>query len=120
MRGIDVPGLDEATRLLRAPAGIGAVHEPAPVIHEAVQVASCASEALTEVLTGDVQELGADHVTDLEDVTQDVGEALLAVETEEHAGGARDSRLIDQQSPSTGSARSSGGSKSGVASSPRP
>jgi hypothetical protein len=78
--------------------GLARFTSPALVIHEAVQIAPCSSEALPEVLTTDVQELGADHVTDLEDVAQDVGEALPAVETEEHSSGARESGLGDQQS----------------------
>src|SRR2546425_10014529 len=54
--------------------------------------------SLPEVLAADFEELGADRVADLEDLTKDVGQALLAVETEQHPGSAADSRFIDEQS----------------------
>src|SRR2546425_9050812 len=47
--------------------------------------------SLPEVLTADFEELGTDRVADLEDLTKDVGQASLAVETEQHPGGAADS-----------------------------
>src|ERR1700726_4910541 len=44
--GIDVPLLDEAAGLLWATAGIVLVHQAALVVHEVVQVAAGASQAL--------------------------------------------------------------------------
>src|SRR6266705_6064120 len=102
MLGIDITGFDESAGLLRAPARIRAVHEAALVVHEAVQITSSSCETLTKRVAADVQQLGADCVTDLEDRAKDVDQTLPAVETEQHAGRAGDPRFVDQQ---TGVAR---------------
>ena len=62
--GIDVPLLDEAAGLLRATAGIVLVHQAALVVHEVVQVAAGAGQALAEVVGGHFQHLGPDCVAD--------------------------------------------------------
>ena len=59
---VNVTLLDEAARLLWAPARIALVHEAALVVHEAVQVSASAGQALTEVFRGHFQDLGADGV----------------------------------------------------------
>jgi hypothetical protein len=50
VRRIDIAGLDEAAGLLGAPAGVRSIHEAALVVHEVVQVAPSAREALPEGL----------------------------------------------------------------------
>src|SRR5256885_14813752 len=47
--GIDVAGLDEASRLLLAATRIGRIDQPALVVHEVVQIAARTGEPLAEV-----------------------------------------------------------------------
>src|SRR5882724_5790042 len=74
--GIDVAGLDEAAGLLLAAARIRRIHEPALVVHETVEIAACPREALAEVVTADLQQLGPDGIADLQDVAEDVDQPL--------------------------------------------
>src|ERR1700722_876446 len=60
--GIDVPLLDEAVGLLRATAEIVLVHQAELIVHEVVQVAAGASQALAEVVGGNLQHVGTDCV----------------------------------------------------------
>src|SRR5947209_6960795 len=62
MVGIDVPLLDEAPSLLRAATGVVLVYQTALVVHEAVEVAARAPQALAEVVGGHLQHLCADRV----------------------------------------------------------
>src|SRR5919204_6125149 len=50
LRRIDVAAPNEASGLASAPAGIGLIHEPALVVHEAVQIATRPRESLPKVL----------------------------------------------------------------------
>ena len=93
---IHVAGPDEASGLPGAAAGVGRVHEPARVVHEAVQVPARPGQSLPEVLGTDLQQLGAERVRDAEDLAEDIEHALLAVETEQHAGGAAQARLVHE------------------------
>src|SRR5258707_13829087 len=56
---IDMPMLDEAPSLLRAATGIVLVYQTALVVHEVVQVAAGAGQALTEVVGGHLQDFAA-------------------------------------------------------------
>src|SRR6266566_2734375 len=111
--GIDVPGVDEPVSLLRAAARIGAVHEATLVVHEAVQVTSRSSETLAKRVAAHVQQLGADHVADLEDRAEDVSrcprsrQSSMPVVQVIRASSTR-------RRTSTGTVRSSGGSRSGM------
>ena len=73
---IDVARLHEAACLLRTAAGIRPIHEPAPVVHEAVQVPACAGQSLAEILAAGVEEIGPDPVCDFEDRTSRGGRVL--------------------------------------------
>src|SRR6267142_6580106 len=69
---IHVTRLHEAAGFLGASAGVGRVHEPALVIHEAMQVAARAGQALPEPVRGDREKFGTDRVGDPEDLSEDV------------------------------------------------
>ena len=97
MVGIDVAVLDEAPGLLRAAAGIALVHQAALVVHEAVQVAAGAGQALTEVVGGHLQHLAADRVAGAEDLAEREDQPLLAVQTEQHAHRAAVLGFLDQK-----------------------
>src|SRR5262249_8753035 len=79
-------------------------HEPALVVHETVEVATGAGEALPEVVGRRLQEFGADRVADPEDVAKDIGQALLSIETQQHARGAADPRFVDENPEVRGNA----------------
>ncbi len=57
---VDVAGLDERLRLLRAAARIGRVNEPALAMHELVKVAPRPRELLAEAVAADLEQFGAD------------------------------------------------------------
>src|SRR5262249_1774123 len=59
--GIDMPFFDEASRFLRAAAGIVLVHQAALVVHEAVQVAASTSQALAGIVGGSAPRLGPER-----------------------------------------------------------
>src|SRR5437899_13075902 len=69
---VHVARLHEAARLLRTAARVRRVHQPAPVVHEAVQLTARAGDALAEVRTADLEELGSDDVGPLERLSQHV------------------------------------------------
>ena len=94
---IEVAQLDEALGLPGAAARIGCVDQAALALHEVAQVAPRSGELLTEVVAGDVEQLGSDAIGDPEDLTEHVDEALLAIEAEQHGGRAADLRFLDQQ-----------------------
>jgi hypothetical protein len=94
---IDEAGLHEALGLLRAPAGIGFVHQAALVVQEIVEIAPRPRQLLPEVVAADLQKLGADEIGHAEDLAEDVDEALLAVEAQQHARGAADPGFVHQQ-----------------------
>ena len=52
MTGIDMPRLDEALGLLRAAAGVVCVDQTALTVHELVEVAAGAGEALPDIVSG--------------------------------------------------------------------
>ena len=56
-----------------------------------------AGQSLTKVLAAHLQQLGRDGVRHLEDLTEDVGQALLTVETEQHGVRASDLDFFHQQ-----------------------
>ena len=87
--GIDIACFDEPAGLPAPPAGIGAVHEAALVVHEAVQAAARASQSLPEIGATDLLQFGPDRVSHREDLSEDVDQALLAIEAEQHAHGPR-------------------------------
>src|ERR1051326_1225693 len=95
--GVHVAGVDEPAGLLRTSTGVRWVYEPALAVHEAVKVSACAGQTLAEVVSTDLQELSANGVAHSEDLAEDVCEALLAIEAEQHSRGARDHRLDDEQ-----------------------
>src|SRR5690349_16588769 len=77
-------------RLLASPefTGIRRVHESALVAHETVEIPPSARETLTEVLAADLQQLRPDRIAHVEDLAEDVRQALLPIEAKEHPGGA--------------------------------
>src|SRR5437016_12100727 len=87
---IEVPGPGESLRFLRTAAWVRRVHESALVLHERVQTATSARQLLPEVVAADVEQLRPDSVADAEDLSQDVDEALFAVEAQQHARRASD------------------------------
>ena len=97
MLRIEIAQLDESLRLFRAAARIGVIHQSALALHEVAQVSPRASQLLTEVVAGNVEQLGSDAVGDPEDLTEHVNEPLLAIEAEQHGGCAADLRFFDQQ-----------------------
>src|SRR5262249_31887317 len=78
---IDLALLDEPAGLLRAPARVGRVHQPALAVHEVVEVAAGAGEGLAEVVGSDLQDLAANGVTDAEDLAEGENQPLPAVQT---------------------------------------
>src|SRR5947209_6856315 len=86
---INVARLHEAPSFLGTTARIRPIHKPAAVVHEAVQVAARADESLAEVLATDLEQLGPDGIGHLENLAQDVDQALFPIEAEQHARGAR-------------------------------
>ena len=77
--GIDVPGFDEASGLLRAPAGVVLVHQAALVVHEAVEIAAGAGQALAEVVGGHFQNFTTDRVADAENLPKREDQSLFSV-----------------------------------------
>src|SRR6266545_5582650 len=53
--GVDVAGLDESLRLLRAAARVGRVDQPALPLHEVAQVAACPRQLLPVVVAARAQ-----------------------------------------------------------------
>ena len=96
MVGIDVPMLDKSPRLFRAATGIALVHEPALVVHEAVQVPASPGQALTEVVRRHLQDFAADGIGGAEDLAQRKDQSLLAVQTKQHSHGATILRFLNQ------------------------
>src|SRR5438552_691704 len=82
--GIDMAVFDEPPGLLWAAAGVVPVHETALAVHEAVQVAAGAGQALAEVVGSHLQHLAADGVAGTEDLAEREDQPLLAVQAEEH------------------------------------
>src|SRR5262245_15055000 len=81
IRSLPIADLDQSTLL----------------VHEAMEILPCPRELLAEVVAADLQELGADAVRDVEDVSEDVNEPLLAIQTQQHARGAADARFVDEK-----------------------
>src|SRR5438128_5880540 len=93
---IDVARLHEATGLLGAPARVRSIDESALVVHEVVKVASRTGQTLAKVFAADLEKLGGDRVAHLEDLPEDVDQALAAIETQEHPGRTGDPGFVDQ------------------------
>src|SRR2546421_7682732 len=106
--GVHVAGVDEPAGLLRTSTGVRRVYEPALAVHEVVKVSACAGQTLAEVVSTNLQELSAHGVAYSEDLPEDVCQALLAIEAEQHSRGAGDHRLGDEQASIRGAARSIG------------
>jgi aspartyl-tRNA synthetase len=62
-----------------------------------VQVATSSGQALAEVLAAGLQQRGADRVRHAEDLAEDVDHALLAIEAEQQAGRATETRFLDDE-----------------------
>src|SRR5712664_2063226 len=86
---INVARLHEAARFLGTTARVRPIHKPAAVVHETVQITARAGESLAEVLAADLEQLRPDGIGHLENLAQDVDQALLSIEAEQHAGGTR-------------------------------
>src|SRR5437764_11810919 len=67
MLRIEVAQLDESLSLLRAAARIRGIHQSALALHEVAQVSPRANQLLTEVVTGNVEQLRSDAICDAED-----------------------------------------------------
>jgi len=61
------------------------------------QVPAGAGQPLAKVLATNLQHFGRDCVGYPEDLAENVSEALLTIETQEHAGGAAAHSFVDQQ-----------------------
>src|SRR6202022_3404597 len=94
---VHVASLNEAAGLLGAPARVGLIDESALVVHEAVEVPAGTGQALAVVLTADLEQLAAADIGPLKDLAEDIDQALLAIETEEHARRAADSGFLHQE-----------------------
>src|ERR1700739_4998730 len=86
--GIDVACLYEATGLLGTPAGVRLVHQSALVVHEVAQVSPRTGQALSKVVGSDLQHLSSNGVAQLEDRTEDKGQALFTTKAKKHSQGA--------------------------------
>jgi hypothetical protein len=95
--GIDVASLNETAGLFGASAWIRRIHQAALVVHEVAQVPPSAGQALAKILRGELQYFGGNSVVDAQDGAQNVGQALLTIEAEQHSGGARKHRLSYEQ-----------------------
>jgi hypothetical protein len=80
----------KSARLLGASAGVCAVHQSALIVHEVAQVWAGAGQSLTKVIASDFRHLGGYDIGDPEDPTEDVGQALIPIEAEEHTGRTSD------------------------------
>src|SRR5262245_11030557 len=97
MMGVDVPRLDESPSLLRAPAGVVLVHQTTLIVHEAVEIAADARQALAEVVGGHFQHFASNGVAGAEDLAEREHEPLLAVQAEQHPHSAADFRFFYEQ-----------------------
>ncbi len=93
---IDVTGVDEALSFLGATAGIVRVHQSALAVHELIQIAAGTREALPEVVGRHLQDFATNGVARSEDFPEREDQSLLAVQTEQHPGCARDFGLLDE------------------------
>ena len=91
------PALMNACVFFAQRQGLAAFTRPHWSCMKLVQVASGTRELLAEVVAAHLQELAADGVGHAEDLAEHVDQPLLAVEAEQHAGRAADSRFVDQQ-----------------------
>jgi hypothetical protein len=85
-------------------------------VQKIVEIAPGPRELLPEVLATDLQERGPDEVGHSENLAEDVNQALLAIEAQQHPRGATDSGFVHQQLHIAGTDLGSGRSISGVAS----
>ena len=83
---IDVTGVDEALSFLGATAGIVRVHQSALAVHELVEIAAGARQALPKVVGRHLQDFTADGVARTKDFPQREDQSLPAVQTEQHPG----------------------------------
>src|SRR5262245_3120074 len=90
-------GFNEALVLLRTPARICFIHQAAFGIEKVVEIAPGPRKLLPEVLTTDLNELCTYDVGHAEDLSEDVDQALLAIETEHHSRRAADSSFVHPQ-----------------------
>ena len=83
---IDVTGVDETLSFLGATAAIVRVHQATLTVHELVEIAAGAREALPEVVGRHLQDFATDGVARSEDFPEREDQSLLAVQTEQHPG----------------------------------
>src|SRR6201998_4804706 len=86
--GIDVACLYEPPRFLGTPAGGCLVHQSAHVVHKVAQVSPRTGQALSKVVGSDLQHLSSNSVADIEDRTEDKGQALFTIKAKKHSQGA--------------------------------
>ena len=108
------PVLDESASLFWATTGIALVHEPALVVHEAVQVPARAGQTLTEVVGSHLQDLAADGIAGAENLAEREDQSLLAVQTQQHSHRAAVLASSTRSGTATGTLFGSGKSRSGV------
>src|SRR6266540_845085 len=99
---------DEGAGLAGAAAPIPGVHEPAVPLRELQELAAGPGEPLTEVVRGELQDLGRERVADLQEVADDEVQSLFAVEAEQHPQQAGLLRSLDEQ-PRVGGRGGEGG-----------
>ena len=97
--GIDMASLNETAGLLGTSAWIRRIHQAALVVHEVAQVPPSTGQALAKVLRGELQYFGGDGVADAQDGAENVSQALLTIEAEQHSGGTGKHRFSYEQIP---------------------
>jgi hypothetical protein len=74
-------------------------HQAAPAIHPAIEIRPSAVEPDSEVPRRRSEDLRAERVRNAEDGAEDERDALLSVETHEHAARAAKAQLLSSRSP---------------------
>lgn len=97
MVGIDMPRLDETSRLFCTAAGVIGIDQTTLAVHELVKITAGAGEALAEVVGGDFEDVAADLVSDSQNFAEREDQPLLAVKAEQHPHRAGNFRLLNKE-----------------------
>ena len=111
---IDKACLDESAGLANTFAVIFGIDEAAVVAQIFVEIFARAGENLAEVGGGEIDDLGADLITDLEDFAEDEDKTLAAIQAQECSDHAVIFCFFDEDFNGNGHGAGSGGSRSGT------